>query len=117
MNRHPSAFFMVASRTSRRATGLSIITALLLGACGTPRDSEMFHIVNDTSSTVTVGWKANDGHPFATLAPDEATSRGLHSRRCSQPKADEVLVAKAANGKAYTYGPRICSGTIWRIGS
>lgn len=56
-NRHNPAP-MAASLTLLRLAGLVVIGVLLLGACSTARDSELFHVVNGTPDTVTVKMEA-----------------------------------------------------------
>ncbi|MER6831018.1 hypothetical protein ABT352_33850 [Streptosporangium sp. NPDC000563] len=111
-----STSFTTATLTGFRLIGLTTVTALLLSACGTPRDEEQFIIINATQETVTVKGKLNKGS-FAVLAPGEDVGISLPDSMCHQPEATDVLVATSTKtGKSYTYGPPICYGTRWKIG-
>ncbi|MGJ6964585.1 hypothetical protein ACSDR0_21980 [Streptosporangium sp. G11] len=99
------------------SAALAVISMIFLGAC-TPRDGEQFHIYNRTVETVTIEHKVGGGS-FATLAPEEVTSRGLAEDMCRElePKESGWLVATGTeSGRTYTYGPLLCNGRTWTIG-
>ncbi|MEV6867252.1 hypothetical protein AB0M44_40455 [Streptosporangium subroseum] len=107
---------MRAGHSEVLATLGYVLIIMLLAAC-TPRDEELFHVVNGTQDTVIVKWK-RDPEPFATWAPGEGMSSGIPANRCSSPPPDDTLIATSAEtGQVYTYGPPICYGETWKIGS
>ncbi|GLX08570.1 hypothetical protein [Microbispora sp. NBRC 16548] len=104
----------MTSRVRALSIGLVIVSALASSACQ-PRAEAMFHIINYSQETVTVGWKSNGGS-FLTLDPGEGYPYGVADSDCTNPEPDAILIATSETGKTYTYGPQICKGTSWLIG-
>ncbi|MEV4458997.1 hypothetical protein [Microbispora sp. NPDC049633] len=102
------------SRVRALTIGLVIVGALVSSACQ-PRAEAMFHIINYSQETVTVGWKSTGGS-FLTLTPGQGRPYGFAESACTDPEPDAILIATSETGKTYTYGPRICKGTSWLIG-
>ncbi|MDF5751064.1 hypothetical protein [Spongiactinospora sp. TRM90649] len=85
-------------------------------ACGATPGGERLLIANTTSDTLSVRGRLNE-RPFAVLRPGEDTAISFPGWMCEERAPGNSLVATAGNGTTYTYGPPLCNGGEWEIGS
>lgn len=91
--------------------------AILSGCTIEPSDNTFFFIENHTHESVVLTWTSDQTgptpKPFRTLRPGEADRSGL-GEECRKSSS---VTAVAPSGWTDTYGPPICRGTVWTIGS